>query len=167
MVYINKFFSFFILFLFLLVLISSESSYNSNYYYPTDYYKYISSYFGYREIFGTSNFHTGVDFLAPEASPVRACRSGVVKYRGFLNGYGNCIIILHDNGYKSLYAHLSENFIINIGDYVNSNQIISNVGPYILSSGIKNGNTTGPHLHFELYNEKGDLIDPLSINYLK
>ena len=92
--------------------------------------------------------------------------NGIVKYASFLNGYGNCIIILHDNNYRSLYAHLSEDFIVNVGDFIYSGEVIGFVGPVILSNGIRNGNTTGVHLHFELYNEKGDLIDPLSVKYI-
>lgn len=120
---------------------------------------------GIENYFGSLNFHTGVDFPLPAGTEVRCFSSGIVKYASFLNGYGNCIIVWHDNNYRSLYAHLSENFIVNVGDTVLGNQLIGYIGPLYLSNGTLNGNTTGPHLHFELYNEKGDLIDPLSVNY--
>ena len=79
-------------------------------------------------------------------------------------GYGNCVIITYYNGYKSLYGHISSNFVVNVGQSVSSNDIVAYVGPKYLSSGKLNGFTTGPHLHFTLYyNNK--LINPLSIKY--
>jgi len=57
---------------------------------------------------------------------------------------------------------MSEDFVVNIGDYVNQGEIIGFVGPKYLSSGVMNGNTTGPHLHFSVfYNDSS--INPLDV----
>ena len=135
-----------------------ELNTNDKYFYPTNY-RDISSPFGYRILYGASNYHDGIDFLAPQESEVRAFSSGYISYCSFMQGYGNTIIITHNNGLKSLYGHLSENFIVHEGQYITSNQLIGYVGPKILSSGISNGNTTGPHLHFTIF-ENDIAIDP-------
>lgn len=153
----------FIIFLIYSIFISSTNlNISSNFIYPTNF-KSISSYFGNRVLYGLSNFHNGVDFLAPENSPIYAVASGNVVFASFMqDGFGNTIIIDHNNGYKSMYCHTSENFIVKVGDYVSSNNLIGYVGPKYLSNGIQNGNTTGPHLHFSiLYNNT--YIDPLTI----
>lgn len=123
----------------------------------------ISCYYGNRELFGKPNFHNGIDFLAPQGSYVYASSSGTVTHSGFLNGYGNCVTILHTNGMKTLYAHLSEQYIIHNGDIVQQGQVIAQVGPKYLSNGILNGWTTGPHLHFSIFDINGNSIDPLKL----
>ena len=125
----------------------------------------ISSYYGYRELFGKRNFHDGVDIPAIPDTKIYACNNGVIITACFLKGYGNSIIILHDNGNKSLYGHLSENYIVKNGDYVKKGEHIGFVGPKILSSGILNGYTTGPHLHFTIFLSDGKTIDPLNFEY--
>lgn len=135
---------------------------NSNFIYPTNYTN-ISSTYGYRILYGSSNFHNGIDFLAPLGSEVYASNSGYVIYSSFLqSGYGNTIIVSHDNGYKTLYCHLSENFIVHNGEYVNKGEIIGYVGPRFLSNGVQNGNTTGPHLHFTVF-VNNNTVDPMTI----
>lgn len=123
----------------------------------------ISCYYGNRELFGKPNFHNGIDFLAPQGSYVYAVSSGTVTHSGFLNGYGNCVTILHTNGMKTLYAHLSEQYIIHNGDVIEQGQVIAQVGPKYLSNGILNGWTTGPHLHFTIFDVNGNTIDPLKL----
>ena len=135
-----------------------DLNYDKGYYYPTEY-REVSSPYGYRILYGTNNFHDGIDFLAPQGSEVKSFSSGYVSYCSFMQGYGNTIIITHENGLKSLYGHLSEQFIVHNGQYVNANQIIGYVGPKILSNGISNGNTTGPHLHFTIF-ENDQTINP-------
>lgn len=132
--------------------------------YPTSYTS-ISCYFGYRTLFGKQNFHNGIDFLAPQNSKIYATLSGIVTFAGFTNGYGMCVTILHDNGYKSLYGHMSENMIVSTGMSIKQGDIIGYVGPKILSNGISNGWTTGPHLHFTIYDNNGNAIDPLKFEY--
>ncbi|MCX8074422.1 MAG: M23 family metallopeptidase [Clostridia bacterium] len=142
------------------------SSTNSlfDWYYPVKENKTVSSYFGYRDLLGKTNFHNGIDFPLKEGTSVFASNSGVVVYGGFNTSYGNCIIILHNNGYKSLYGHLSENFVVKNGDYIYAKQLIGFVGPKMLSNNILNGVTTGPHLHFSIFNNLGKHIDPFEVN---
>lgn len=142
--------------------LSNISAVYSNFIYPTKYAD-VSSFYGDRILYENHNFHNGVDFLAPVGSEIYASCSGYVEYASFLaNGFGNTIILSHDFGYKTLYCHISETFLVNVGDYVSQGDIIAYVGPKYLSNGLKNGNTTGPHLHFSiLYNNY--YIDPLSI----
>lgn len=152
-----------ILFLIFLFVSTSSNSFDfsSKYIYPTTYTS-ISSYYGNRELYGKNNFHTGIDFLAPVNSEVFASASGYIEFASFSNdGYGNTIIIAHNNGVKSLYSHLSESFIVKVGQYVSSGEIIGYVGPKYLSNGILNGNTTGPHLHFSIF------VDGITINPLE
>lgn len=137
-------------------------------YYPINSYNNISSYYGHRKFLGKDNFHNGVDFPAIEGKEVYAANYGTVIFAGFNNfGYGNHIIILHNNGLKSLYGHLDENFIVKLGQRIKAHQLIGYVGPKILSNGISNGNTTGCHLHFSIFDVNGKTIDPLTLNLKK
>lgn len=136
---------------------------NSNYLKPIKS-NLISSYFGYRDLYGKTNFHDGIDFPAPPNTNVYATQSGVVINSSFINGYGNTVTILHQNGTKSLYGHLSETFFVYNGQTVSQGQLIGKVGPKYLSDGRLNGFTTGPHLHFTVFNQDGKQIDPLSLN---
>lgn len=145
----------------------SKHDYNS-YYYPIENNNSISSYYGVRELFGKYNFHNGIDIPAINNTPIHVIQNGIIKYIGFDKyGYGNYIIVLHSNSYKSLYGHLSDSLIVNIGDNVYTGQIIAYIGPKTLSNGGSNGNTTGPHLHFSIYSDDGKTVDPLSLIYKK
>lgn len=103
----------------------------------------ITSGFGYRRhpFTGKKQFHTGIDIAAPRGSNVKATRAGKIITAKFIRGYGKTVLIEHKNGYQSLYAHLSR---INVkkGQSIRANTIIGNVGT--------TGNSTGPHLHFEI-----------------
>lgn len=163
----KKYFIFLFIFLIFFSFIFSYDKFDNNsYYYPTDYLTITSSY-GYRTLYDTPNFHNGTDFGSPQGSNVYSISSGVVSYSGFYNGYGNTIIITHSNGIKSLYGHLGEKFLVSLGDKVTSHQLIGTVGPTILSNGIRNGNTTGPHLHLTIFNSSNSTIDPMTLNMKK
>ena len=152
----------------------SLSSLNSNFIWPTPGYKSISSYFGYRKspIAGASSYHSGIDILAPQGTNIKAIESGYVSFVGFDGGNGYCVKINHDNNNSSTYAHVSPNFVVKIGDYVNKGTTIANVGPkyikntnysYVDSSGKHtNGATTGPHLHLAI-SKNGKRINPLDV----
>ncbi len=124
---------------------------------------YISSNYGYRTL-GSHHFHNGIDIPAVVGTSIYPISSGVISQTGFSSSYGNYIIINYTNGYKTLYGHTSGIYPHNIGESVNSSDIIGYVGPKYLSNGKLNGFTTGPHLHFTLYKDRKH-INPLSIKY--
>ncbi|MBQ7283871.1 MAG: peptidoglycan DD-metalloendopeptidase family protein [Oscillospiraceae bacterium] len=109
---------------------------------PVPGYTSISSGYGYRNIFGYREFHTGIDIPAAYATPIKASNSGVVTVASYQStGYGNRIIVDHGGGYKTLYAHCSS-LAVKVGDYVVKGDTIAYVG----STGLSTGN----HLHFEI-----------------
>jgi murein DD-endopeptidase MepM/ murein hydrolase activator NlpD len=116
----------------------------------------ITSGFGPRRhpILKDVRIHTGVDWAAPVGTPVMAAFDGVIEFVGENGGYGNFIRIAHSGRRATGYAHL-QRFAAGIrpGDKVKAGQIIGYVG----SSGL----STGPHLHFELY-QNGKPVNPLS-----
>jgi len=97
----------------------------------------ISSGFGIRN--GT--MHDGVDIAAPLGTAVHAAESGTVIYSGRLRGYGNVIIVRHDDHYVTVYGHNSSNLVAE-GDAVARGQVIASIGD--------SGRTTGANLHFEV-----------------
>ena len=96
--------------------------------------------------------HYGVDYAAPHGTNVKAAASGKVVFAGAKSGYGSVIEIVHENGLKTLYAHLST-IIAKKGQSVKAGQVIGKVG--------NSGLSTGPHLHFGLYRNNKP-INPLS-----
>jgi murein DD-endopeptidase MepM/ murein hydrolase activator NlpD len=117
----------------------------------------ISSEFGWRQdpFTGDRAWHSGVDYAAAEGSSVKACWSGEVVFAGENKGYGKQVVIKHDQGWQSVYAHNSEN-LVSPGDQVQAGQEIAKVGD--------TGRSTGPHLHFEL--KQGDMAwDPKQIEH--
>ena len=102
----------------------------------------VSSPFGnrYHPVLKRYILHTGVDLVAKYV-PLRASKSGVVTFAGNMSGYGKIIIIRHDNGYETRYAHLSV-ISTNVGEHVNKGDLIGKTG--------NSGRTTGAHLHFEI-----------------
>ena len=107
----------------------------------------ISSHFGYRiAVFGEGNFHTGLDIAGTGyGSPVYATNNGVITKIEYASTYGYHIIINHNNGFYSLYGHMS-GFVsgLHVGSVVERGQQIGYVG--------SSGWATGPHLHFEIRN---------------
>ena len=103
----------------------------------------ITSQYGYRILFGVRDFHTGIDIGAGLGSNIVAAESGTVILAayGWNGGYGNYIIINHGNGLTTRYAHASALYV-SAGQSVTKGQVIAAVG--------STGNSTGPHLHFEV-----------------
>ena len=104
-------------------------------------------------IYHEMRFHAGEDIGAPSGTPILAADSGmatVIPDNG--NGYGNYIMINHGGGRVTLYAHMS-GFAISNGETVSQGQVIGYVG--------STGNSTGPHLHFEV-RVNGATTDPKS-----
>ena len=88
------------------------------------------------------NGHKGVDLRAPNGTSIMAAASGKVTLAGKYRDYGNCVIIDHGNGIQTLYAHASK-LCVSTGDTVSAGDVIALVG--------STGNSTGNHLHFEVY----------------
>jgi len=86
--------------------------------------------------------HNGIDIAIPSGTPVRPVASGVVVYSGSRSGYGNTVVVEHDNGIISLYAHNSR-ILVAEGDPVTSESTLALSG--------STGRSTGPHLHFEAW----------------
>ena len=97
----------------------------------------ISSTFGPRG----GSFHDGIDIAAAEGTPIHAVADGEVLYSDQLRGYGNIVILRHQDGLVSVYAH-NETNLVEKGARVNRGQVIARVG--------STGQVTGPHLHFEI-----------------
>jgi murein DD-endopeptidase MepM/ murein hydrolase activator NlpD len=113
--------------------------------------------FGMRKhpILGYVRAHTGVDWAAPNGTPIYASGNGSIEEVGPKNGYGKYIRIRHANGYETAYGHMSA-FARNmaVGTHVHQGQIIGYVG----SSGL----ATGPHLHYEIL-INGRFVDPMKV----
>lgn len=88
-----------------------------------------------------SAHHDGVDIAAPRGLPIVAAAPGEVIYAGRLRGYGNVVIVDHDGGYASVYAHNERN-LVQVGTDVGEGERIATVG--------QSGQASGPHLHFEI-----------------
>lgn len=116
-----------------------------------------TSRFGWRihPITHVTTFHAGTDYAAPDGTPILAAADGVVTYAGPKGGYGNAITIQHTIGgqtFTSLYGHMWDGHLyVTAGQRVVIGQHIGDVG--------SNGNSTGPHLHFEIHDSSGQAID--------
>jgi murein DD-endopeptidase MepM/ murein hydrolase activator NlpD len=102
--------------------------------------------------FGGPSGNEGINIALPEGTPVKAAESGTVAYAGSeVKGYGNLVLIRHDNGFVSAYAHNGE-ISVKRGDRVRRGQVIAKSG--------QTGNVTSPQLHFEI--RKGSTpVDPI------
>ncbi len=114
----------------------------------------ISSYYGYRNLFGY-RLHTGIDIPASKGSKVVATKSGVVLRCSRSTNEGNFVTVDHGNGFISVYKHLSK-YGSSPGQRVSAGQTIGYVG--------NTGRSTGPHLHFEIQ-KNGKAVNPL--NYVR
>lgn len=109
---------------------------------------YISSEMGSR----WGSYHRGLDIARPSNYNIKASDNGVVTAAGWDGSYGNRIVINHNNGYETVYAHLSK-IEVKVGQTVPKGSIIGIMG--------STGNSTGTHLHFEIH-KNGSLVNPLS-----
>lgn len=97
--------------------------------------------------------HWGVDIVAEEGIPVRAAMNGVARRVEPISGYGNAVVLEHDDGTVSLYGHLSSQAVV-AGERVDGGQIIGRVGNSTAGpDGVVPswGLTMGPHLHMEIH----------------
>ena len=95
--------------------------------------------------------HEGIDIAVAEGTPVRAAGAGTVIYAGWMGGYGNLVVVDHGNGLSTAYAHNSS-LGVGVGQSVTAGQVVSYSG--------NTGNSTGPHVHFEV-RVNGSAVDPL------
>ena len=136
-------------------------------------YSTITSYFGKRvsPTAGASNYHKGIDIGAPEGTVLIAATDGLITYVGFLGGGGYTITLSNEN-MKITYCHVSPNFLVNVGDFVQRGQVIAQVGPkYVYGvagntyhdaqGNPTNGATTGCHLHFGVRVDE-NYVNPLN-----
>lgn len=112
----------------------------------------ITSYFGGRYIFGSYSYHSGLDISTSYGAAIRAADGGTVTYAGYKGSYGNLVIITHDNGTQTYYAHNSS-LLVSVGDKVYKGQQIAKAG--------STGRSTGVHCHFEV-RVNGTAVNPLS-----
>jgi murein DD-endopeptidase MepM/ murein hydrolase activator NlpD len=96
--------------------------------------------------------HTGTDFAAPIGTPIRSVMKGVVVSAEFAGSYGRQVRVRHEDGTETWYNHMSK-FSVSVGETVYAGDQVGAVGV--------TGNTTGPHLHFEVRPNGGDPIDPM------
>lgn len=97
--------------------------------------------------------HNGIDIANPIGTPIYAVMDGEVISSGAARGYGNWIRIRHDNGEISVYGHMSANSLqVGVGERVTAGQQIAAIG--------NEGQSTGPHLHFEIWPDGVSATDP-------
>ena len=112
----------------------------------------ITSYFGYRKIFGGRSYHSGIDIAGSYGSTIKAADGGKVTFAGYKGNYGYLIIITHDNGTQTYYGHNSS-LLVSAGTKVYQGQAIAKMG--------STGRSTGNHCHFEV-RVGGKAVNPLS-----
>ena len=99
--------------------------------------------------------HNGIDIVAKDGAckgdPAYAAADGVVVRADWYGGYGNCVIVDHGNGIQTLYAHFTK-LSVQVGDVVKAGDEVGRIG--------STGNSTGPHLHFEVHVD-GEIVNPL------
>ena len=118
----------------------------------------IASGFGYRidPVYKVTKFHAGLDFTAPQGTPIYATADGVVKEADYnAGGFGNHVIISHGYGYETLYGHMYR-IKTKVGARISRGEVIGYVG--------STGKSTGPHCHYEVH-KGGEPVDPVYYFY--
>jgi len=118
----------------------------------------IASGFGYRidPVYKTTKFHAGLDFAAPQGTPIYATANGTIETAGNTgNGYGNHVVINNGYGYETLFGHMYR-VKVRAGQKVKRGEVIGWVG--------STGKSTGPHCHYEVH-RNGDPVDPVYYFY--
>lgn len=118
----------------------------------------IASGFGMRidPVYGTPKMHKGLDFTAPQGTPIYATGNGIVDESGYsAGGYGNHVVINHGYGYETLYGHMVRVKVHN-GQRVKRGEVIGWVG--------STGKSTGPHCHYEVHINDNE-VDPVYFFY--
>lgn len=97
-------------------------------------------------------FHWGIDLANSIGTPILAAADGVVVESGPASGFGLWVRILHSDGTTTIYGHINRSLVVE-GQKVRAGQKIAEMG--------NRGNSTGPHLHFEVWNAAGQKINPI------
>ncbi|MCR4664750.1 MAG: M23 family metallopeptidase [Paludibacteraceae bacterium] len=120
--------------------------------------KHVASGWGFRihPIYHTRKFHYGMDFSAKTGTDVFATGNAKVVYVGWRQGFGNTVILDHDYGYQTLYAHLFKS-LVRVGQKVKRGDVIALVG--------NTGASVGPHLHYEVH-LNGHPVDPRNYYFI-
>ncbi|MCL5875776.1 MAG: M23 family metallopeptidase [Candidatus Dependentiae bacterium] len=120
---------------------------------------WLSSFFGPRKHpNGTWKFHHGIDMAALKGTPVKAAYTGMVIEARYGSGFGKTIVILHNNKYKTRYAHLND-ILVKVGQKVRQGEVIGRVGDTgMVRSTQRRGDPS--HLHFEIY-KFGKRVNPM------
>lgn len=100
---------------------------------------------------GSRTYHDGIDLAAKRGTNIYPMSDGVVKFSGWMPGYGNVVVVKHEDGMESVYGHNAKN-LVKVGDSVSGDDAIATVG--------SSGRSTGPHVHFEI-RKRGKAIDPV------
>lgn len=104
-------------------------------------------------IHGQIQAHEGVDFKSEYGANIHSTGNGIVAFAGWQGNYGKLVVIKHDNGYETRYAHLSD-IAVNMGDIIKRGAVIGKLG--------NTGSSTGPHLHYEV-RINGVACDPMKV----
>lgn len=118
----------------------------------------IASGFGSRidPVYGTPKMHKGLDFSAPQGTPIYATGDGIIEAAGYSEGgYGNHVMINHGYGYETLYGHMVR-IKVRVGQRVKRGEVVGWVG--------STGKSTGPHCHYEVH-INGNAVDPVYFFY--
>ena len=103
---------------------------------------------------GFRNYHRALDITSPLGTPIKPVGAGVVEFAGFTkDGKGNIVIVDHGDGLKTLYAHMGKIYV-GVGNQVTTEDVLGTVG--------LTGRTTGPHVHFEVY-DRGFAVNPQNL----
>ncbi|HMK50382.1 MAG TPA: M23 family metallopeptidase [Thermodesulfovibrionales bacterium] len=113
----------------------------------------VSSPFGMREhpTTGRDDFHSGIDLSIPPGTPVRATADGIVTYSGWHGGSGNLVSLEHGHGFSTFYAH-NRSTVVSVGQKVRRGDVLGYSG--------STGNSTGPHVHYEIWQD-GRALNPV------
>jgi len=117
-----------------------------------DWLPYVTSNFGWRvhPITGAKDYHTGIDIGVATGTEIRAAKDGTVTTSGYSGDYGYLIAVSHGDGLVTKYAHC-DTLLASVGQEVKAGDVIAKVG--------STGNSTGPHLHFEVI-LNGEYLNP-------
>lgn len=130
---------------------SVPTSFNGKFSWPLPSRGTLTSSYGWRNLWGSKNFHSGTDIAMPKGTTIMAAAAGTVAKSGMYNSYGNYVVVNHGGGVMTGYAHMSRRSV-SVGQTVSAGQKLGEVG--------STGNSSGNHLHFQVF-INGSTVDPM------